>query len=722
MTPEQLRASILQYAIQGKLVEQRPEEGTGEELYQQIQVKKQTLIKEGKVKKEKPFSKNPAYQDYPFDIPDTWKFVRFGELLITRDSERVPVSVSDRNKRAKIYDYYGASGIIDKIDDYLFDDELLLIGEDGANLLSRSTPIAFIAKGKYWVNNHAHVLDACCNLNLNYICYHINAISLAPYVTGTAQPKMNQENMNAIWIALPPLEEQHRIVAKIEELLPYVDRYAVAYEKLEQFNTKFPENMKKSILRYAIQGKLVEQRAEEGTGEELYQQIQAEKQRLIQEKKIKKEKPLPEITEDEKPFDIPESWIWVRLSQIWSILNGDRGKNYPAKSTLSKTGIPFISAINLNGKTVVEDENLLCLSQIQYDKLVNGKLQKNDVVVCIRGSLGKHGVYPFDQGAIASSLVILRNYFFNICDDEFLLLYLDSPLFFSEIKKYDNGTAQPNLAAKSLEQFLIPLPPLYEQKRIVAKIEELLPLVDRYAVAYEKLEQFNTKFPEDMKRSILQYAIQGKLVEQRAEEGTGEELYQQIQAKKQRLVKEGKIKKEKPLPEITEDEVPFDIPESWAMVRFGSVVSLLSGTDFKPEDYNNQGEGTVYITGASNLSEEGVIVSRWTETPRNIANRGDVLLVCKGSGYGKTVICDVDEAHIARQIMAVKKTENMSMAYIRYFLQANIQFIKSKGQGVIPGIDRATVLGMAFPIPPLAEQKRIVAKIEELLPLCERLK
>ena len=115
---------------------------------------------------------------------------------------------------------------------------------------------------------------------------------------------------------MPPLEEQHRIVAKIEELLPYVDRYAVAYEKLEQFNTKFPENMKKSILRYAIQGKLVEQRAEEGTGEELYQQIQAEKQRLIQEKKIKKEKPLAEISEDEIPFDIPESWKWARFSSV----------------------------------------------------------------------------------------------------------------------------------------------------------------------------------------------------------------------------------------------------------------------------------------------------------------------------------------------------------------------------------------------------------------------
>ena len=240
-----------------------------------------------------------------------------------------------------------------------------------------------------------------------------------------------------------------------------------------------PQELKNSILQLAIQGKLVEQRPEEGTAEELFAQIQEEKRRLIQEGKIKKEKTLPKITDDEKPFDIPEGWMWVRLSQIWPVLNGDRGKNYPSKSTLSTTGIPFISAINLNGKTVVEDENLLCLSQVQYNKLGNGKLQKNDIVVCIRGSLGKHGVYPFEQGAIASSLVILRNYFINVCGNEFLLLYLDSPLFFTEIKKYDNGTAQPNLAAKSLEQFLFPLPPLAEQKRIVEKLEQLLPLCER---------------------------------------------------------------------------------------------------------------------------------------------------------------------------------------------------------------------------------------------------
>ena len=169
----------------------------------------------------------------------------------------------------------------------------------------------------------------------------------------------------------------------------------------------------------------------------------------------------------------------MRLANIWSVLNGDRGKNYPAKSTLSHKGIPFISAINLDGKSVVKDDNLLCLSDVQYERLGNGKLVRGDVVVCIRGSLGKHGRYPFEKGAIASSLVIMRSQLELSALDDFLMLYLDTPLFFGEIKRYDNGTAQPNLAAKSLEQFLIPLPPLAEQKRIVAKLEEILPLCER---------------------------------------------------------------------------------------------------------------------------------------------------------------------------------------------------------------------------------------------------
>ena len=221
--PVDMQKSLLQMAIQGKLVDQRPEEGTGEELYRKIIAHKKTLFankKEGKLSKE-----HIAEDEIPFDIPETWKWVRFGHIMINRDAERIPLSVDERSKLAKKYDYYGASGVIDKVDDFIFDKPLLLIGEDGANLLTRNTPIAFIARGKYWVNNHAHVLDCNSDLvHMEYVMWFINAINLAPYVTGTAQPKMNQQKMNSIPVALPPLAEQKRIVAKLEEILPLCER------------------------------------------------------------------------------------------------------------------------------------------------------------------------------------------------------------------------------------------------------------------------------------------------------------------------------------------------------------------------------------------------------------------------------------------------------------------------------------------------------------------
>ena len=222
--PVDMQKSILQMAIQGRLVPQHPEEGTGEELFQQILTHKKRILggkKEGKLS-----SDHIKEDELPFEIPETWKWVRFGHIMINRDAERVPLSVDERAKLEKKYDYYGASGVIDKVDRYLFDKKLLLIGEDGANLLSRSTPIAFLAQGQYWVNNHAHVLD--CNedmLCMEYIMWFINATNLAPYVTGTAQPKMNQQKMNSIPIALPPLAEQKRIVAKLEEILPLCERF-----------------------------------------------------------------------------------------------------------------------------------------------------------------------------------------------------------------------------------------------------------------------------------------------------------------------------------------------------------------------------------------------------------------------------------------------------------------------------------------------------------------
>ena len=238
--PESLKKSILQEAVQGKLVPQDPSDEPAEALLERIRAEKQRLIKEGKIKKDKHESvifrrDNSHYEkldgverciddEPPFEIPENWCWVRFGTALVNRDAERIPLSVSQREKLDKKYDYYGASGVIDKVDRYLFDKPLLLVGEDWANLLLRSKPIAFIASGQYWVNNHAHVIDAVAGVDLRYIALFINATNLAPYVTGTAQPKMNQEKLNSILVPLPPTNEQRRIVSAFEGIAAIIQQ------------------------------------------------------------------------------------------------------------------------------------------------------------------------------------------------------------------------------------------------------------------------------------------------------------------------------------------------------------------------------------------------------------------------------------------------------------------------------------------------------------------
>ena len=236
--PELLKKSILQEAVQGKLVPQDLSNEPASVLLERIRAEKKRLVQEGKIKRDKHESviyrrDNSHYErldgierciddEIPFEIPENWVWARFGTAMINRDAERIPLSVNEREKLQEIYDYYGASGVIDKVDRYLFSKPLLLIGEDGANLLTRSKPIAFIAKGQYWVNNHAHVIDSSDGLLLEYVAVYINAINLAPYVTGTAQPKMNQKKMNSILIPIPPTGEQFRIVQKINQIFSVI--------------------------------------------------------------------------------------------------------------------------------------------------------------------------------------------------------------------------------------------------------------------------------------------------------------------------------------------------------------------------------------------------------------------------------------------------------------------------------------------------------------------
>jgi len=481
-----------------------------------------------------------------------------------------------------------------------------------------------------------------------------------------------------------------------------------------------PEQLKASILQYAIQGKLVEQRPEEGTGEELYRQIQAEKQRLIKEGKIKKEKALPEISEDEFPFEIPESWKWVRLSTIGITQTG----NTPSKSHPEYIGIdiPFITPGDiLNGQICYNNQALSLLG-----KNVARVCDEDSIMqVCIGGSIGKVAItdrkVAFNQQInVVSPLFCLSKYLFAV---------MQSVYFTTRMKERAGGTATPIINRGLWDSLCIPLPPLAEQKRIVAKIEELLPYIDRYAASYERLEQVNTEFPEDMKKSVLQYAIQGKLVEQRPEEGTAEELYRQIQTEKKRLIKEGKIKKEKPLPEIAEDEIPFDIPESWKWCRLSDVIDVRDGTHDSPK-YVPVGIPLVtsknLVNGVIDYGNVKYITQEDADkiNVRSMVDDDDILFAMIGS-IGNPVLVKKDREFCIKNMALFKRFANtdISMRYVYWFLfYAQYKLKKEASGGVQSFISLSRFREYLIPLPPVAEQNRIVAKLEEILPLCERLK
>ena len=482
-----------------------------------------------------------------------------------------------------------------------------------------------------------------------------------------------------------------------------------------------PEQLKASILQYAIQGKLVEQRPEEGTGEELYQQIQAERQRLIQEKKIKKEKPLAEISEDEIPFDIPESWKWCYIGELF-LHNTGKAQN----STGSQNGTirKFITTSNLYW----DEFDFTKVKEMPFtDKeLERCTVQKGDLLVCEGGDCGRSAVWKYDEE------VCIQNHVHRLRPYQPVDIYYFYYLFYfykNTGKLRGRGVAIQGLSNEAIHRVIVPLPPFAEQKRIVAKIEELLPLADRYAASYEKLEQFNAKFPESMRKSILQYAIQGKLVEQRAGEGTGEELYQQNQVEKQRLIQEKKIKKEKPLAEISEDEIPFDIPKSWKWVRIPEIgTSSLGKTLNKSID---AGKEVPYLCSINvywegiNLDQVKTAKFSALDMEKYLLQRGS-LLICEGGDVGRSAVWDSDtEMYYQNALHCVRFLGGINPYYFRYCfeLYKGNKILENASKGMtIKHLVQGSLYSILFPLPPLAEQKRIVAKIEELLPLCDRLR
>jgi type I restriction enzyme S subunit len=544
---EKLREMVLDLAVRGKLAKQNSDDEPVSVQLSRIEEKKKSWIDEGRLRKSSA-KKIDTEIEQPWTIPDNWKWVRFDDVTINRDAERIPLSREDRSAREGPFDYYGASGVIDHIDDFIFDTPLLLIGEDGANLINRSTPIAFIAEGEYWVNNHAHVLDSDSLNTLRYLEVFINAIDLKPYVTGTAQPKMNQAKMNSIAVAFPPSEEQQRIVAKVDELMALCDElearqqerravhvslnnaaldrltsaesdadFTTAWSRVRNnFDTLYsiPESvtaLRQTILQLAVMGKLVKQDPNDEPVSLLIEDIYEKKAQLVADKLIPKQSPLPIIDQERLPFPPPSKWQWIRLESVCEVITkGSSPKWQGVNYVVEGDGVLFITSENVGNYT---------LRKMDQPKFVEAKfnemeprsiLQRDDILVTLVGaSIGRSAIYDKDGLANINQAVGIVRLVRGVrqLNRRFLLHYLNSPVCLTIMFENQVETARANISLTNVKHFLVPVPPLAEQDRIVARLDQLMSLCNELEARLTQQQTDADHLTEAMIASVLEGAV-----------------------------------------------------------------------------------------------------------------------------------------------------------------------------------------------------------------------
>lgn len=485
------------------------------------------------------------------------------------------------------------------------------------------------------------------------------------------------------------------------------------------------DKLRKSVLQSAIQGKLTEQLATDDKVEDLLQAIKEEKELLIKEKKIKKQKPLPKITEDEIPFAIPENWKWVRLGDIsYKIVDGDHN---PPTGEKEKTPYIMASSTNIGNERLINLEKVRYLSEENFIKCNKRTLvKKDDILFSSVGSIGSVIVYNEDYKLTFQRSVTVIGTRIN---SYYLRIVLLSPYCQFIFKTQSSGTAQKGFYIRQVNNLLIPLPPLAEQKRIVEKLDNVLANIDELKANEEKLSILQKNFPDKLKKSILQSAIQGKLTEQLATDDKVEDLLQAIKEEKERLIKEKKIKKQKPLPEITEEEIPFEIPKNWKWVRANDILDVRDGTHDTPK-YVVKGVPLVTSknldNGKLNLSNIKYISKNDSEkiNLRSKVNLNDILFAMIGT-IGNPVIIKKDIEMSIKNIGLFKSyRENaINMDYIYYLLLYMQDILKQQvSSGVQKFVSLTELRRLMMPLPPLAEQKRIVEKLDKLLADIEELK
>ena len=484
------------------------------------------------------------------------------------------------------------------------------------------------------------------------------------------------------------------------------------------------QQLRNSILQEAIEGRLVPQDPNDEPASVLLDKIRKEKARLVKEGKLKK-KDLEEIpiSEDEKPFEIPKSWEWVRLSSLFNFI--DYRGNTPQKIT---SGIPLVTAKNVKkGYNDYSIRDYISVEEYELRKS-RGISKKGDILFTTEAPLGNVSIADLDIFSAGQRLITLQSFSTNFVNNVLIMFFMLSDSFQKSLLEKKTGTTVAGIKASKLKYVLLPLPPLAEQKRIVTKIEELLPKVEEYGKAQDALNKLNEELPEKLKKSVLQEAITGRLVPQDPNDEPASVLLNHIREEKKQLVKEGKLKK-KDLVEtpISEDEKPFEIPESWEWSRLGDIFEHSSGKQLRASDT----EGTLreYIT-TSNLYWERFELNKLksmyykdSEIEKCTAKKGD-LLVCEGGDIGRSAIWSYDyDICLQNHVHRLRPYDNRYTLFVFYILwfYKSVGLIGGKGIG-IQGLSASALKSIIIPLPPLAEQKRIVAKIEEVFAEIDKLK
>ncbi|WP_418293397.1 restriction endonuclease subunit S [Megasphaera sp.] len=473
--------------------------------------------------------------------------------------------------------------------------------------------------------------------------------------------------------------------------------------------------MRAKILDLAIRGKLTDQRQEDGNARDLLKEIQEEKERLIKEKKIKKEKPLPEITEEEKPFDIPENWEWVR----WGTLS--TSIKYGYNTSAQKDGkIKMVRISDIQNNQVNWDSVPFC--NIPNEEITQYLLRKNDILFArTGGTVGKSYLVSEVPKNVVYAGYLIRTRYSEKLSPQYLKYFMESYLYWSQLKKGTTITAQPNCNAKTLGKMVLPLPPLAEQQRIADKVSAFFAQLYAIDKAYEEYRELQ----QAMKAKLLDLAIQGKLTDQRKEDGDARDLFQDIQEEKQRLIAEKKIKKEKPLPEIEADEIPFAIPKNWVWVRLNSIYNFI---DYRGKTPKKLTEGIPLVTaknvrmGYNDYSVKDFISAEEFKLrqSRGISHKGDLLFTTEAP-LGNVSLADLDCFSTGQRLIDFQAYNSLAVSnkLFMYFIMSSFfqqALIDNQTGTTVAGIKASRLKAILIPLPPLAEQKRIVAKLDELLP------